>query len=78
MNIVTLEVYLTTLFSKIFCFSDFFFGDGTGQTGRDGTDRTDRQTDIWTDRLFSENIILDAFASKTFAVYLFCLLYVQY
>ena len=52
---VTLEVYLTTLFSKIFCFSDFFSG-----TGRDRRDRqTDRQTDIWTDRLFSENIILD-------------------
>ena len=51
---VTLEVYLTTLFSKISCFSDFF--GGTGQTGQ-----TDRQTDIWTDRLFSENIILDGF-----------------
>ena len=51
---VTLEVYLTTLFSKIFCFIDFFSG-----TGRDGTDGTDKQTDIRTDRLFSENIILD-------------------
>ena len=30
---VTLEVYLTTLFSKIFCFGDFFGGqEGTGQT----------------------------------------------
>ena len=38
---VTLEVSLTTLFYKIFCFSDFF-----GGTGRDGTDgRTDRLTD---------------------------------
>ena len=45
-----LDVYLTTLFSDIFCFSDFFC-DGTGH---------DRQTDIGTDRLFSENIILDA------------------
>ena len=27
---------------------------GTGQTGQ-----TDKQTNIWTDRLFSENIILD-------------------
>ena len=34
-------------------------GTGTG-TGRDVTDkRTNGQTDIWTDRLFSENIILD-------------------
>ena len=44
----TLELYLTTLFSKIFCFSDFF-----GETGQD------RKTDIWTDRLFSENIVLE-------------------
>ena len=37
----------------------FFRGrDGTGQTGQ--TDKqTNRQTDIRTDRLFSENIILD-------------------
>ena len=45
-----LEVYLTTLFSDIFCFSDFFC-DGTGQM--------DRGTDTGTDRLFSENIILE-------------------
>ena len=54
---VTPEVYLTTLFGKIFFFSDFFGGtgqDGTGQTGQ-----TNRQTDIRTDRLFSGNIILD-------------------
>ena len=39
----TLLVHLTTLFSKIFCFSDFFEGrDGTGQ-------------DTWTDRHFLEN-----------------------
>ena len=37
---VTLEVYLTTLFSKIFCFSNFF-----GGTGRDGRGQTDRHTD---------------------------------
>ena len=36
------EVYLTTLFGKIFCFSHFFFG--TGRDRRDGTDGTDRQT----------------------------------
>ena len=42
---VTLEVYLTTLFSKVFCFNDFF-----GGTGRDGTDGTDKQTDKQTDR----------------------------
>ena len=41
---VTLEVYLTTLFSKIFCFSDFF--GGAGRDRRDGIDRqTDRRTD---------------------------------
>ena len=50
------EVYLTTLFSGIICFNDFF--GGTGQTGQ--TDKqTDKQTDIRTDRLFLENIILD-------------------
>ena len=50
---VTLEIHLTTLFSEIFCFGDFFYG-----TGWDGW--TDGHTDgIWTDRLFSENIILD-------------------
>ena len=48
-----LEVYLTTLFSNIVCFSDFF------GTGCDGTGRTVKQTDIGTDRLFSENITLD-------------------
>ena len=48
-----LDVYLTTLFSDIFCFSDFF-------GGQDGTDKqADKQTDIGTDRLFLENIILD-------------------
>ena len=37
---VTLEMHLTTLFSEIFCFSDFFV------TGQDGTDtrNRDRQT----------------------------------
>ena len=41
-------MYLTTLFSEISCFSDFFWGrDRTGQT------------DILIDRLFSENDILD-------------------
>ena len=40
---------MTTLFSKIFCFSDFF--SGTGQDGTDGTDRqTDRQTNRHMDR----------------------------
>ena len=53
---VTLEIHLTTLFSEIFCFGDFF----CDRTGRDGTDgRTNGRTDIGTDRLFSENIILD-------------------
>ena len=47
MYFYTLEIHLTTLFSEIFCFGDFFC-DGTGRT--DG---------IWKDRLFSENIILD-------------------
>ena len=61
---VTLEIHLTTLFSEIFCFGDFFC-DGTGRDVTDGqTDKqtdgqTDGQTDIGTDRLFSENIILD-------------------
>ena len=50
---VTLEIHLTTLFSEIFCFGDFW-GDGTGWDGQ-----TDKRTDIGTDRLFSENIILD-------------------
>ena len=53
---VTLEIHLTTLFSEIFCFGDFFC-----DTGQDGTGRTDKRTDIGTDRLFSENIILDSF-----------------
>ena len=53
---VTLEIHLTTLFSEIFCFGDFFC-DGTGRDVTDG--RTNGQTDIGTDRLFSENIILD-------------------
>ena len=43
-----------TLFGEIFSFSDIFC-DGKG---RDGTGR-DRQMDIGTDRLFSENNILD-------------------
>ena len=34
-----------------------FFCDGTGRDGTDG--QTDGQTDTGTDRLFSENIILD-------------------
>ena len=51
--IASLKVYLTTLLSKVFSFSNFLGGrDGDG-------DGTDGQTDIWTDRLFSENIILD-------------------
>ena len=49
---VTLEIHLTTLFSEIFCFGDFFC-DGTGR------DVTNGRTDIGTDRLFLENIILD-------------------
>ena len=44
---VTLEVYLKTLFSKIFCFSDFF--SGTGRDGTDGTGQTG-QTDKHMDR----------------------------
>ena len=56
-----LKVYLTTFCSKIFNLIDFFGGDryGDGDGDRDGTGQTDRQTDIWTDRLFSENIIFD-------------------
>ena len=50
-------MHLTTFFSEIFCFSDFFW-DGMGQ---DGTGRTDPGTD----RLFLENIILDV-ASRPF------------
>ena len=42
------KVYLTTLLSKVLRISAFF-----GGRGRDG------QTDKWTDKLFSENIILD-------------------
>ena len=38
----------------------------------DGTDGTDRQTDIWTDRLFSGNIILDKI---TFSI--LCLIIVE-
>ena len=45
----TFEVYLKTLFGKIFCFSDFLGGQGRDRDG----------TDIWKDRLFFENIILD-------------------
>ena len=40
---VTLEIHLTTLFSEIFCFGDFF-GGGTGQDG------TDKQTNKRTNR----------------------------
>ena len=48
--VASLKVYLTTLLSKVFSFSDFLGGrDGDG----------DGRTDIWTDRLFSDNIILD-------------------
>ena len=55
---VTLEVYLSTLFSKIFCFSNFCLGtgrDGTAQDGTDGTGQTGQmgqmgQTDRHTDR----------------------------
>ena len=35
----------------------FFFGNILG--ARTGKDRQDTHTDIWTDRLLSENIILD-------------------
>ena len=60
---VTLDLYLTTLISKIFCFIAFFWG----RDGTDGTDRqTDKQTDIRTDRLFSENIILDVMYADLF------------
>ena len=53
--VASLKVYLTTLLIKVFSFNDFLGGrDGDG----DG-DGTDGRTDIWTDRLFSENIILD-------------------
>ena len=45
-------MHLTTLLSEIFCFCDFFV------TGRDGTDK---RTDIGTDTLFLENIILDSY-----------------
>ena len=52
---VTLIVCLTTLLSKVVSFNDFFGVQGWGRDGdRDGTG-----THIWTDRLFSENIILD-------------------
>ena len=53
----TIEIHLTTLFREIFCFSDFFC-DGTGRDKRTNG-QTDKRTDIGTDRLFSENIILD-------------------
>ena len=36
---VTLEIHLTTLFSEIFCFGDFFIG----------WDGTDKQTHTWMD-----------------------------
>ena len=42
----TLEVYLTTLFYEIFCFTDFSVWDGTGWTHT----WTDTLTEIWTDR----------------------------
>ena len=68
----TLEVYLTTLFSDIFCFSDFSLGQD--MTERDGTDKqTNGPTDIGTDRRFSENVILDAFKIiKYFVCYSDC------
>ena len=62
---VTLEVYLTTLFSKIFCFSDFFSGTGQDRRDRQTNRQTDKQTDIRTDRLFSGNIILDIFRTQS-------------
>ena len=34
---VTLEVYFTTFFSEIFCFTDYFLGQG----------RTDRRAHTW-------------------------------
>ena len=46
--VASAKVYLTTLLSKVFSFSNFL-------GGRDG----DGRTVIWTDRLFSENIVLD-------------------
>ena len=64
---VTLEIHLTTLFSEIFCFGDFFC-DGTGRDKR--TDkRTDKQTDIGTDRRFSENIILDVICIEKWGIH---------
>ena len=59
---VTLEVYLTILFSEIFCFGDFF---------RDGMVR-DRQRDIWTDRLFMENIVLNIGQTKVVHYVVLC------
>ena len=66
---VTLNVFLSPLkyiwqlYSVKFSVSVTFFCDGTG---RDGTWRTDGQTDIGTDRLFSENIILDFFTQRSY------------
>ena len=67
---VTIEIHLTTLFSEIFCFVDFF-GGGTGQDGTGRTNKqTNGQTDIGTDRLFSENIILDRVVCSRFLEFL--------
>ena len=51
----TLELYLTTLFSKIFCFADFFW-DGMGW---DGAGQTDTHTQNMDRQTFLGNIILD-------------------
>ena len=51
MAVASIKVYLTTLLIKVFSFSDFL--------GVRDEDVTETGTDIWTDRLFSENIILD-------------------
>ena len=52
---VTLEIDLTTMFSEIFCFGDFFGGrDGTGRDGQTNK-QTDKQTQGQTD--FSRKIL---------------------
>ena len=61
---VNLEVYLTTLSSKIFCFSDFFSG-----TGRDGTDGTDRQTDKQADKQTDRHTDRQTFLGKYYFRY---------
>ena len=55
---VTLEIHLTTLFSEIFCFGDFFC-DGTGRDKR-----TNGQTQGQTD--FSRKILFQISTSSCF------------